>query len=54
MENLLLLIGWHSAVDGATAAAGGLAHHQTRVEVAVAAADGDLNVAVEILMTQQV
>ncbi|PSS23547.1 Rhomboid-like protein [Actinidia chinensis var. chinensis] len=63
----------HSAVDGATAAAGGLAHHQdlvvseeeiqklvamgferTRVEVAVAAADGDLNVAVEILMTQQV
>ena len=25
---------------------------QTRVEVAVAAADGDLNVAVEILMTQ--
>lgn len=27
---------------------------QTQVEVAVAAADGDLNVAVEILMTQQV
>lgn len=27
---------------------------QTQVEVAIAAADGDLNVAVEILMTQQV
>lgn len=27
---------------------------QTQVEVALAAADGDLNVAVEILMSQQV
>lgn len=27
---------------------------QTQVEVAIAAADGDLNVAVEILMSQQV
>ncbi|KAL7221970.1 hypothetical protein ACSBR1_023828 [Camellia fascicularis] len=45
--------GRQSAFDGATAAAAGvLAHHQTQVEVAVAAADGDLNVAVEILMSQ--
>ncbi|KAL7221980.1 hypothetical protein ACSBR1_023832 [Camellia fascicularis] len=45
--------GRQSAFDGATAAAAGvLAHHQ--VEVAVAAADGDLNVAVEILMSQLV
>ncbi|KAI8560001.1 hypothetical protein RHMOL_Rhmol04G0220800 [Rhododendron molle] len=61
----------HTEVDGATAAAGGHAHHQglvvseekiqklvamgferTQVEVAVAAADGDFNVAVEILMAQ--
>lgn len=63
--------GRQSEVDGATADAGGHAHHQslvvseeeiqklvamgferTQVEVAVAAADGDFNVAVEILMTQ--
>ena len=31
-----------------------LALFQTQVEVAVAATDGDLNVAVEILMSQQV
>lgn len=36
--------------DGIT----GFVLSQTQVEVAVAAADGDLNVAVEILMSQQV
>ncbi|KAE9445622.1 hypothetical protein C3L33_22480, partial [Rhododendron williamsianum] len=65
----MFLLFRHTEVDGATAAAGGHAHHQglvvseeeiqklvamgfERVEVAVAAADGDFNVAVEILMAQ--